>query len=108
MPCSRLNPGELAAYSIGRGPFFGYRGSRLHDKPNGPLGNYALGTGNMASMTAVHGQAGSSHQPHQRRQVTDSMSAQRMTLEPRKSLRSLRLAVGLIALVIPLSGCGTG
>ena len=44
------------------------------------------------------------------------MSAQRMTLEPRKSLgfglagtgRSLRLAAGLIALAIPLSGCGTG
>jgi len=40
-----------------------------------------------------------------------------MTLEPRKSLRlsglagagrSLRLAAGLIALAIPLSGCGTG
>jgi outer membrane protein assembly factor BamD len=45
------------------------------------------------------------------------MSAQRMTLEPRKSFgssslagagRSLRLAVGLILLAIPLSGCGTG
>jgi outer membrane protein assembly factor BamD len=42
------------------------------------------------------------------------MSAQRMTLEPRKSsgyaslARSLRLAAGLIALAIPLSGCGTG
>jgi outer membrane protein assembly factor BamD len=45
------------------------------------------------------------------------MSAQRMTLESSKSLRSsriagagrsLRLAVGLIALAIPLSGCGTG
>ena len=45
------------------------------------------------------------------------MPAQRMTLEPRKSLRvsglaeagrSLRLAAGLIALAIPLSGCGTG
>src|SRR4051794_11345578 len=45
------------------------------------------------------------------------MSAQRMTLEPRKSYgtarlyragRSLRLAAGLIALAIPLSGCGTG
>ena len=43
------------------------------------------------------------------------MSAQRMTLEPRKSRfqprragRSLRLAAGLIALAIPLSGCGTG
>ena len=45
------------------------------------------------------------------------MSAQRMTLEPRKSsvdagLRrsaaSLRLAAGLIVLAIPLSGCGTG
>jgi outer membrane protein assembly factor BamD len=31
-----------------------------------------------------------------------------MTLEPRKSLRSLRLAAGLILLSIPLSGCGTG
>src|SRR3954447_26307244 len=36
------------------------------------------------------------------------MSAQRMTLEPSKSRRSLRLAAGLIALAIPLSGCGTG
>ena len=45
------------------------------------------------------------------------MSAQRMTLEPRKSPRlsglagagrSLRLAAGLIVLAIPLSGCGTG
>src|ERR1700676_3278551 len=46
------------------------------------------------------------------------MSAQRMTLEPRKSsgysgfdgslARFLRLAAGLIALAIPLSGCGTG
>ena len=43
------------------------------------------------------------------------MSAQRMTLEPRKSWlqprragRSLRLAAGLILLAIPLSGCGTG
>src|ERR1700712_5314641 len=43
------------------------------------------------------------------------MSAQRMTLEPRKSsgssrtwARTLRLAAGLIALAIPLSGCGTG
>ena len=45
------------------------------------------------------------------------MSAQRMTLEPCKSPgafgftgigRTLRLAVGLIALAIPLSGCGTG
>ena len=36
------------------------------------------------------------------------MSAQRMTLEPRKSLRALRLAAGLIALAIPLSGCGSG
>jgi len=42
------------------------------------------------------------------------MSAQRMTLELRKiSLgtgigRQLRLAAGLIALAIPLSGCGTG
>ena len=36
------------------------------------------------------------------------MSAQRMTLEPRNSFRSLRLAAGLIALAIPLSGCGTG
>jgi len=45
------------------------------------------------------------------------MPAQRMTLEPRKSLRlsglagagrSLRLVAGLIALAIPLSGCGTG
>src|SRR2546430_14810823 len=36
------------------------------------------------------------------------MSAQRMTLEPRKLLRSLRLAAGLIALAFPLSGCGTG
>ena len=42
------------------------------------------------------------------------MSAQRMTLEPCKSSglgragRSLRLAAGLIALAIPLSGCGTG
>ena len=39
------------------------------------------------------------------------MSAQRMTLESRTSsglFRSLRLAAGLIALAIPLSGCGTG
>src|SRR4051794_15418118 len=45
------------------------------------------------------------------------MAAQRMTLELRKSLgfsglagagRSLRLALGLIGLAIPLSGCGTG
>jgi len=36
------------------------------------------------------------------------MSAQRMTLEPRNSFRSLRLAAGLIVLAIPLSGCGTG
>jgi len=43
------------------------------------------------------------------------MSAQRMTLEWRKSsarlariARPLRLAAGLIALAIPLSGCGTG
>ncbi len=45
------------------------------------------------------------------------MSAQRMTLEPRKSSgdssleragRSLRLAAGLIVLAVPLSGCGTG
>ena len=45
------------------------------------------------------------------------MSAQRMTLEPRRSSatsslyragRSLRLAAGLIALAVPLSGCGTG
>src|SRR5436189_5346170 len=40
------------------------------------------------------------------------MSAQRMTLEWRKSsariTRPLRLAAGLIALAIPLSGCGTG
>ena len=44
------------------------------------------------------------------------MSAQRMTLEPRKIPagagrnpgRQLRLAVGLIVLAIPLSGCGTG
>src|SRR3954468_7460463 len=45
------------------------------------------------------------------------MSAQRMTLEPRNSSgiarlyragRSLRLAAGLIALAVPLSGCGTG
>ena len=41
-----------------------------------------------------------------------SMSAQRMTLEPRNPQagvgRRLRLAVGLIALALPLSGCGTG
>ena len=45
------------------------------------------------------------------------MSAQRMTLEPRKSsghsgfgsfARSLRLAAGLIGLAVSLSGCGTG
>ena len=39
------------------------------------------------------------------------MSAQRMTLESCTSsslFRSLRLAAGLIALAIPLSGCGTG
>src|SRR3981189_3947665 len=45
------------------------------------------------------------------------MSAQRMTLEPRKpsgycglnrAARSLRLAAGLIALAVSLSGCGTG
>src|SRR6266700_4256529 len=45
------------------------------------------------------------------------MSAQRMTREPRTSSgisslhragRSLRLAAGLIALAVPLSGCGTG
>src|SRR5258708_13211947 len=45
------------------------------------------------------------------------MSAQRMTLEPRKSSgiaslyqagRTLRLAAGLIALAVSLSGCGTG
>src|SRR5436309_15363802 len=43
------------------------------------------------------------------------MSAQRMTLEWRKSparlariTRPLRLAAGLIALAIPFSGCGTG
>src|SRR5207237_3734661 len=52
-----------------------------------------------------------------RRQVSNSMSAQRMTLESRTSsgpsslsraARSLRLAAGLIALAVPLSGCGTG
>ena len=45
------------------------------------------------------------------------MSAQRMTLEPctssgssglHRAGRSLRLAAGLIALALPLSGCGTG
>ena len=59
-----------------------------------------------------------SHQPHHRRQVSEFMSAQRMTLEPRRSIghvpaciaavRSLALAAGLIALAVPLSGCGTG
>src|SRR3977135_3623880 len=47
----------------------------------------------------------------------NSMSAQRMTLERRKSSapanwhrmgRQLRLAVSLVVLAIPLSGCGTG
>jgi outer membrane protein assembly factor BamD len=51
------------------------------------------------------------------RQVSGFMSAQRMTLELRRKLasvgrsrlgRSLRLATGLIALALPLSGCGTG
>ena len=70
---------------------------------------------------------GLNHQPHRyqlrsyqlrkRRQVSHFMSAQRMTLEPRKSVRyfclhraarSLRLAAGLIALAVPLGGCGTG
>src|ERR1700712_2799338 len=70
-------------------------------------------------MTAVHGWTGSTtnrtaNQLRKRRQVSHSMSAQRMTLEPRKSSglyragRSLRLAAGLIALAISLSGCGTG
>jgi len=66
---------------------------------------------------------GLGYQPHlvtnriQRLQVSNSMSAQRMTLESRTSsgpsslsraARSLRLAAGLIALAVPLSGCGTG
>ena len=60
-------------------------------------------------MTTVQGRAGSIISRITGRQVTDSMSAQRMTLEPRNSIgRSLRLAVGLIVLAIPLSGCGTG
>src|SRR3954466_6476776 len=75
------------------------------------------GTGDIASMTAVHGLAGSTVNRTKRRQVSNSMSAQPMTLEPRKSSarsslhrarRSLRLAVGLIVLAMPLSGCGTG
>jgi hypothetical protein len=53
----RLNPGELAAYSVGERPFFGYRGQRLHDMAS--LALEELGTGNIASMTAVHGRAGS-------------------------------------------------
>src|SRR4051812_41348393 len=65
----------------------------------------------------MDGRTGHQPQPHQGRQVLDFMSAQRMTLEPctspgisslHRAGRSLRLALGLIALAIPLSGCGTG
>jgi outer membrane protein assembly factor BamD len=50
--------------------------------------------------------------PHHRRQVFELMSAQRMTLELRKSRldrlgRQLRLASGLAVLAISLSGCGS-
>src|SRR4051794_30443657 len=54
------------------------------------------------------------YQPNYRRQVSDFMSAQRMTLEPRtpsgldRAGRLLRLAAGLIALAAPLGGCATG
>ena len=66
-------------------------------------------------MTAVHGDAGSA--PNRTRGVSHFMSVQRMTLEQRilrgrpgfvRAGRALRLAAGLIALAIPLSGCGTG
>src|ERR1700709_1324012 len=69
-------------------------------------------------MTAVHGRGGwieaASPSTAPKASGLNFMSAQRMTLEPRKPsgtsslARSLRLAAGLIALAIPLSGCGTG
>jgi outer membrane protein assembly factor BamD len=52
--------------------------------------------------------------PHHRRRVFELMSAQRMTLELRKTSRlnrfgrRLRLASGLAVLAISLSGCGSG
>jgi len=91
----------------------------LHDKAPRvleELGTESIGHGEYC----IHGRGswtgGLGHQPHQRRQVSNSMSAQRKTLEHCKSpgtsslasaARSLRLAAGLIALAIPLSGCGS-
>jgi outer membrane protein assembly factor BamD len=60
-------------------------------------------------MTVLMTRAGA---PHHRRQVFELMSAQRMTLELRKSRLDrlggqLRLASGLVLLAISLSGCGS-
>ncbi len=64
-------------------------------------------------MTAVHGRADSSHQPHQRVRslinvgtAYDARTTQIPGLTPLRP--SLRLAAGLIVLAVPLSGCGTG
>jgi outer membrane protein assembly factor BamD len=60
-------------------------------------------------MTVLMARAGA---PHHRRQVFELMSAQRMTLELRKSRldrlgRQLRLASGLVVFALSLSGCGS-
>src|SRR5882757_2969175 len=60
---------------------------------------------------------GARRAPHHKASGLKFMSAQRMTLEPRKISvaagrnrlsRQLRLAAGLVLLAIPLTGCGTG
>src|ERR1700709_477358 len=69
-------------------------------------------------MTAVHGRGGwieaASPSTAPKASGLNFMSAQRMTLEPRKPSgllragRSLRVAAGLMVLALPLSGCATG
>src|SRR3954452_13961624 len=49
--------------------------------------------------------------PHHRRRVFELMSAQRMTLELRRTSRfgrHVRLAAGVVVLALSLGGCGTG
>src|SRR5229473_654746 len=82
-----------------------YTGPRLHDKRH-RHGEYR-GYDRVYLVTGTASQASG----------LGFMSAQRMTLELRKILaaadrtrvgRQLRLAIGLVVLAIPLSGCGTG
>jgi outer membrane protein assembly factor BamD len=81
----------------------------------------ALRAASIAAITTLRGARRGGHRISvgllDLRQVSGFMSAQRMTLELRRKLasvgrgrlgRQLRLAAGLIALAIPLSGCGTG